>query len=276
MESHLAGSSGRSLKAVVLDWAGTAVDYGSFAPTAVFMRLFEEEGVRITAADARSGMGLMKRDHLKKILRQPNVAQAWQASHGASATEADIDVLFGQFVPMQMAVLGEYATPIPGLQEALIELRKRGLKIGSTTGYTRQMMDILAPAARQQGYSPDCIVCPDEVPAGRPYPWMCYRNAMELGVYPMNTMVKVGDTLVDIEEGRNAGMWTVGVTQTGNVLGMSETDVNALTPSERETLNQDIAAQLFEAGAHCVIDGIWHLPRALDSIESRLAHGERP
>ncbi|MGB8212128.1 MAG: phosphonoacetaldehyde hydrolase [Anaerolineales bacterium] len=264
------------VKAVVLDWAGTAVDYGSFAPTAVFLRLFASQGVSITAEDARSGMGLMKKDHLRTILARPSVAQAWQVEHGAPASDADIDALFNAFIPMQLSVLKEFAQPIPGLLDVMKTLRQGGIKIGSTTGYIRPMMDVLAPEAAKNGYTPDCIVCPDEVPAGRPYPWMCYQNAIQLGVYPMQAMLKVGDTLVDIEEGLNAGMWAVGISLTGNLLGMDEAEVKALSPEEREALRKKAATQLNQAGAHYVIDGIWDLPAALDSIEARIARGEQP
>jgi phosphonoacetaldehyde hydrolase len=265
-----------SVKAVILDWAGTAIDYGSFAPTAVFLRLFESQGLHITAEDARSGMGLMKKDHLRTILSRPAVAEAWKAAHGTSYSEADINTLFRDFVPMQLAVLTEFAQPIPGLLSVVKDLRARGIKIGSTTGYIRSMMDVLAPKARENGYEPDCIFCPDEVPNGRPYPWMCYRNAIQMDVYPMQAMVKVGDTLVDIEEGLNAGMWTVGLSQTGNLLGLSEAEVKALSVEKRESGNQRAATQLYQAGAHYVIEGIWDLPVVLKDIESHLAHGERP
>ncbi len=264
------------VQAVILDWAGTAVDYGSFAPTAVFLRLFESQGVKISSEDARSGMGLMKKDHLRTILARPAVTEAWETEHNAPATEADINILFNNFVPMQLSVLMDYADPIPGTLEVIKQLRKEGIKIGSTTGYLRSMMDILGPKAKEAGYEPDCIVCPDEVPAGRPYPWMCYMNALRLGVYPLQAMVKVGDTLVDIEEGINAGMWSVGLSQTGNLLGMSEAEVNALPLKERQTANQRVAEELYQAGAHYVIDGIWDLPKVLKEINERLAQGDRP
>jgi len=264
------------LQAVILDWAGTAVDYGSFAPTAVFLRLFESHNVKITPDDARSGMGLMKKDHLRTILSRPQVAEAWTAVHGMPASEDDIADLFNSFVPMQISVLKEFAEPIPGLLEVVQELRDRDMKIGTTTGYLRQMMEVLAPKAKENGYEPDCIVCPDEVPAGRPYPWMCYENAIQLGVYPMQAIVKVGDTLVDIEEGLNAGMWTVGLSLTGNLLGLNEAEVEALSTEERERAINKSEAQLYQAGAHYVIDGIWDLPDVLDDIEFRLAQGEHP
>ncbi|MCS6839747.1 MAG: phosphonoacetaldehyde hydrolase [Roseiflexus sp.] len=264
------------VRGVILDWAGTAVDYGSFAPVAVFVRLFEQRGVPITPADARAGMGLMKKDHLRAILERPAVAAAWRSVYGAPPAERDINELFAQFVPLQMSVVQEYATPVPGLIDAVTELRKRGVRIGTTTGYLRAMMDILAPAAAARGYRPDSIVCPDDVPAGRPAPWMCFQNAMRLGVYPMAALVKVGDTLADIEEGLNAGMWTVGVTLTSSLLGLTESEVGALTPSERADAHARIGEQLYAVGAHLVIEGVWDLPRAIDEIEDRIQRGETP
>ncbi len=264
------------LKAVILDWAGTAVDYGSFAPTAVFLRLFKDWGVAITSEDARSGMGLMKKDHLRAILARPAVAAAWEGAHGSPASDADIEALFADFIPMQLSVLKEYADPIPGTLETVSALRERGMKIGSTTGYIRSMMDVLAPEAEARGYAPDAIVCPDDVPAGRPYPWMCFQNAIRLGAYPMEAVVKVGDTLPDIEEGLNAGMWTVGISLTGNLLGLSEAEVKSLSKKECDRHRMEIAEKLYRAGTHYVIDGIWELGPVIDDIQARLANGEPP
>lgn len=264
------------VQAVILDWAGTTVDFGSFAPTAVFLRLFESQGISILAEDARSGMGLMKKDHLRTILSRPAVAEAWKVAHGSFASEADIDSLFQKFVPMQIDVLKEYAEPIPGCLDAIGELREYGIKIGSTTGYIRSMMDVLAPVAKEKGYEPDCIVCPDDVPAGRPFPWMVYQNLMQLGVYPMQSVVKVGDTLADIEEGLNAGAWTVGLSLTGNLLGLSQDEFNLLSDDEQLSAQQKVEDQLYRAGAHYVIDGIWDLPDLVEEINDRLLEGESP
>jgi len=264
------------VQAVILDWAGTTVDFGSFAPTAVFLRLFESRGISITAEDARSGMGLMKKDHLQTILNRPAVAEAWRAAHGSHASKTDIDDLFNNFVPLQIDVLKEYAEPIPGCLEAIQVLHKNGVKVGSTTGYIRSMMDVLAPAAKAKGYEPDCIVCPDEVPAGRPFPWMIYQNLMQLGVTPMQAVVKVGDTLIDIEEGLNAGAWSVGLSLTGNLLGLSEDEFNSYTEEAQINARQKVEEQLYRAGAHYVIDGIWDLPDVVEEINERLLDGESP
>jgi phosphonoacetaldehyde hydrolase len=177
---------------------------------------------------------------------------------------------------MQIDVLKEYAEPIPGCLDAIGELREYGIKVGSTTGYIRSMMDVLAPVAKEKGYEPDCIVCPDDVPAGRPFPWMVYQNLMQLGVYPMQSVVKVGDTLADIEEGLNAGAWTVGLSLTGNLLGLSQDEFNLLSDDEQLSAQQKVEDQLYRAGAHYVIDGIWDLPDLVEEINDRLLEGESP
>lgn len=264
------------LKAVILDWAGTSVDFGSFAPTAVFLRLFEERGVPISIDQARAPMGLMKKDHLRAILNDPPVAQNWSEVYGAPASEKDIDDLFQDFVPIQVDCLKSYAGLIPGLLETVSTFRQRGLKIGSTTGYTREMMEVLVPEVKRNGFEPDAWVCPTDVPAGRPYPWMCYQNAIQLQVYPMEAMVKIGDTLPDIQEGLNAGMWTIGLALSGNMLGLTEEEFNRLPEKAVHSKKDEIATQFYEDGAHYVAGGIWEVLPILDEIEARLSRGEKP
>lgn len=264
------------LKAAILDWAGTSIDFGSFAPLAVFLHLFERQGISVSKEDVRSGMGLMKKDHLRLILNRPAVTQAWQQIKGSLPGEADVERLFAEFSVLQGQILRQYTIPIRGLAETLADLRHRRLKIGSTTGYLREMMEIILPEAQKQGYIPDALVCPDEVPAGRPYPWMIYQNLIQLQVYPAEAVIKVGDTIPDIEEGLNAGLWTVGLALSGNLLGMTEEEMAALPPGELAARRAAISKQLYQSGAHYVIDGIWELPPVLDDIQSRLGRGERP
>ena len=264
------------MQAAILDWAGTTLDYGSCAPAAAFLELFQSHGLPITNQQARNPMGLTKKDHLRAILQDEQVSQQWQQKFGRAWGKADVDRLYQDFVPLQTACLQEHAELIPGLLDCIQELRQRGLKIGSTTGYTRPMMDVLLPEAQRQGYHPDACVCPDEAPAGRPYPWMCYLNAIQLRTYPMCAVVKVGDTLPDIDEGLNAGMWTVGVALTGNLMGLSEAQVRALPAEKLAKRRQQIREQLYNGGAHFVIDGIWELPGTLDEIESLLKQGQKP
>ena len=264
------------LKAAILDWAGTTVDYGSFAPTAAFIKVFAHQGVTIDLEHARAPMGLMKKDHLRAITRLGEVAARWRAVHGRPCEEADVDAMFAEFVPLQIECLAEYAGVIPGTLEAVKEFRAQGIKVGSTTGYTREMMNVLVPEARKNGYEPDAWVAASDVPAGRPFPWMCYRNAIELQVFPLEACVKIGDTLVDIEEGLNAGMWTIGLALSGNELGLTQAEAEALSPEMRAARRKEISGRMLRAGAHYVADGIGDTAAALEEIRVRLAQGERP
>lgn len=264
------------LEAVLFDWAGTTVDHGCLAPVASFMEVFRRRGVPITVAEARGPMGTHKRTHIERICAMPAVAERWLAVHGRLPTSADVDAMFAEFLPLQVACLEQHAEPIEGCVATVEALRERGMKIGSTTGFTREMMNVLLPAARRRGYAPDNTVTPTEVPAGRPFPFMCLKNVIDLKVSAVEACVKVDDTAVGIEEGLNAGMWTVAVTLTGNEVGLPREDLAALDPVARERLAEKARARMEQAGAHYVIDGIADLLPCLVDIESRMAHGERP
>jgi len=224
--------------------------------------LFSSVGLAVTTEEIRASMGLPKKDHIRAIA----------TAHGRD----DVDALYAAFIPKQMEALIEHSAVIAGVSDAVQRMRKRGLKIGSTTGYNRDMLDYVKERAKAQGYAPDCALCPDDVGGGRPMPWMCFAAAVFLRVYPMWTMVKIGDTASDIAEGRNAGMWTIGVARTGNEVGLSQPEWDALGVGARDGLLRVARDKLYAAGADYVIDTVAEADDALDRIDARLARGERP
>lgn len=264
------------LKAVILDWAGTTVDFGCLAPAAAFMEAFRRSGVAITLEQARAPMGMPKWDHIQAITRMPAVAEAWAAAHGKAPADADVDALYERFLPLQIAVVAEHSALIPGAAEAVDAMRARGLKIGSTTGYPRPVMDVVVAEAARQGYAPDAVVCAGETPAGRPGPYMALKCLIDLQVSPVQACVKIGDTVVDVEEGLNAGMWTIALTETGNEVGLPLSDWRALSEERRADLRAAAANRLARAGAHHVVPSLKDALPLLDAIEARLARGETP
>ena len=265
------------LRAVIFDWAGTVIDHGSFAPVVALVEAFRSSGIEISIEQARRPMGLFKRDHIRAILAEPAVAEQRRREHGgAASTDRDVDRLYAAFAPIQDAVIAEHSRLIDGVPELVTELRRRGYRIGSTTGYPRATAELAAAAARDQGYEPDTMVCPDEVPAGRPEPWMIFRNLELMRVFPPAAVVKVGDTDVDIDEARNAGCWAIGVTRTGNALARTADEVRDMDPAERSGLIAACGERLRDRGAHAVIESVADLLPCLDEIERRLARGERP
>jgi phosphonoacetaldehyde hydrolase len=265
-----------SLRAVVFDWAGTVVDHGSLAPMGVFVEAFAEFDVDITIEEARGPMGMAKRPHIEALMALPRVAAAWAARHGNRPTHADIDAVYDVFVPKNRAVAARFADLIPGTAELAAELRRRGIAIGSTTGYTRDIMAEILPVAERQGFAPDCLVCTGDTPEGRPSPHMLWRALTELQIYPAWRAVKVDDTEVGIAEGLNAGAWTIGVAVSGNVFGLDLAATKALPATEFASRRASAVARLTAAGAHYVVDSVADLLPVLASIEGRLARGERP
>lgn len=263
------------VRAVILDWAGTTVDFGSLAPVTAFCELFARHGVAISSAEARGPMGSEKREHIRQLLAAPRIASAWHARNGA-IDAAGIDALYAEFIPLQLAVLEASGVPVPGALEAIGALRERGIAIGANTGYSREMLDIVARVAAHHGYRPDSNVCATEVPRGRPWPHMSLKNAIELGVDCVQACVKVDDTVPGIEEGLNAGMWTVAVAVSGNELGLDLPSWDALAEAEQQRLAAAARNRLARCGAHYVIDSIAELPAVVADIDARLGRGEQP
>ena len=265
------------LQGVVFDWAGTIVDHGSRAPVAALQDVFAGAGVAVTVAEARLSMGIAKKDHIRCILELQRVTEEWRRKRGVAPAETDVETLYAEFVPKQTQCLGRFSGAIAGVPETFEGLRSRGVRIGSTTGYTRPMLEFLVDRAREQGFAPDCAICPGDVPGGgRPAAWMCYLNAIRLEVSPLWSTVKIGDTPSDIEEGLNAGMWTIGVTRTGNEAGLTVEEWNSATAAERSEVITRARTRLLDAGAHYLVESAGECLDAIDEIAGRISSGERP
>lgn len=258
------------LKAVVLDWAGTTVDFGSVAPARTLQQVFGEAGVELSDAEIRRDMGLPKKDHVQRLFAMAKVREAWQAREGRAPSDVDVEEMYQRFIPRQLSSLSKYSELIPGVLDCVKRFRQRGLKIGSTTGYTRAMLDVLAEKSAKAGYRPDCSLSPEDVGAGRPAPFMIYECAVRLQVYPLASIAKVGDTPADIEEGLNAGAWAIGVAGTGNGIGATLNEFEALPQEERQSRLFHARKELEQAGAHYIVDTLADLESVLDDIDARL------
>jgi phosphonoacetaldehyde hydrolase len=272
----MAGEVPASLAAVVFDWAGTVVDFGSHAPMGAFVELFKSQGVGISIDEARVPMGLPKWQHIQALGRLPRVAAVWRQVHGRDWVDADVDRLYALFTPMNMAAVPAHAALIDGVPELMQALRARGLKIGSTTGYNREIMAVLAPLCAAQGFTPDNLVCAGDVPENRPSPLGMYRCFLDLAVWPAHRVLKVDDTVPGLLEGRHAGCWTVAVVVSGNEMGLTPQEWARLAPDEQAMRRERATARLAAARPDYSVDSLAALPPVLDDIERRLALGQRP
>jgi phosphonoacetaldehyde hydrolase len=263
---------------VILDWSGTTADAYVIAPAVVFVEVFKNQGVEITMEEARGPMGLRKDLHIKALTEDPVIRARWKKVKGKSPNQSDVDRMFADFVPAQLACLPRYTKLLPGVAKVIKRLQARGIKIGSSTGFTRAMVDVLEKAAKKQGYVPDASVAGDEVVHGaRPRPFMVYRNLDLLDAWPIDSVVKVDDTTSGVGEGLNAGCWAVGVARYSNYMNINKLEEEGtLSKAEIQFRLEKTRDILRKAGAHYVIDSIADIEPVIEDINARLARGESP
>ena len=266
------------VKALVLDWSGTVADAYVLAPAVVFFEVFKKHGVEISMFEARGPMGLRKDLHIKALTETPEIRHRWKEIKGKDPDQGDVDAMFEDFVPMQLDCLRQYTGLLPGVAEVVQRLQKQGIKIGSTTGFVRPMVDILEEDAKKQGYVPDASVAGDEVEHGaRPKPFMVYKNLDMMDVHPIQSVIKVDDTVSGIGEALEAGCWGVGVSLYSNYMDIdSLADAESLSDEEMARRLDHTNEILQKAGAHYVIDSLTDIEPVIEDVNRRLARGERP
>lgn len=255
------------IQLVVFDWAGTTTDFGSQAPVHVFDRTFSQYGLHFTREEINAPMGMEKKAHIRTMLSTAHGSELWQNAKGRPWTEQDVDAVYESFEENLRHVVAEYSRVMPGVSETVQQLRTQGVKIGSTTGYTSEIMQYVLPVAKSDGYDPDCVVTPDVVGFGRPTPFMLYECMRQTGVWPASQVVKVGDTVVDIQEGKNAGAWAIGVLKGSNLMGLSQEEHEQTDEKDLQDRAEKTRQAYLAAGADLVIDSILDLPEAIHTLE---------
>ena len=266
------------VSALILDWSGTTADAYVIAPAVVFVEVFKNQGVAISMLEARGPMGLRKDLHIQALTEDPAIRERWKGVHGKYPNQADVDRMFADFVPAQLACLPKYTKLLPGVAKVIKRLQAQGIKIGSSTGFTRSMVDVLEKAAKKQGYVPDASVAGDEVVHGaRPKPFMVYRNLDLLDAWPIESVIKVDDTTSGVGEGLNAGCWAVGVARYSNYMNINTLEEEAtLSKQEIQRRLEQTREILRKAGAHYVIDSLADIEPVIRDVNARLARGEKP
>ena len=264
------------LQAAILDWAGTVVDFGSFAPTQIFVEAFAEFDVQVSIEEARGPMGMGKWDHIRTLCDQPQISERYKKVFGRTPSDDDVTAIYQRFMPLQIEKIAEHSALIPGALETIAQLREQGIKIGSCSGYPAQVMAKVVELAATRGYTADHVVATDQVPNGRPWPAQALANVIALGIDDVGACVKVDDTVPGILEGRRAGMWTVALVCSGNALGLTYEEYRALDPTTLASERTRIHNLFEESRPHYLIDTLSDLPEVIADINKRLANGEMP
>jgi phosphonoacetaldehyde hydrolase len=259
----------RSIQLVVFDWAGTTIDFGCFGPVESFTEALQRHGVYPTDSQVREPMGIAKKDHLRALLTLPELAEQWLAKHGRPWNESDVERIYqDDYIPLQLQAIGENDRLVPGLLDVVEQLRGRGIKVATTTGYFREAAEVIFESALEQGYERDLDVLPDQVLEGRPAPWMILHAMEALGISEPSSVVKVGDTMADIAEGRNARVWSVGVIASSSEVGLSEGEWNVLPEAARKAISKSVRLKFERAGSHRTIETLAELPRLISELEA--------
>ena len=274
--AKLAMQGSLKVQLVVFDWAGTLVDYGCLAPVRAFLQAFARSQIMLTMPQVRWSMGLHNYEHIVNLLEMPPVSSQFLKVHERPWTDMDAMRIYDDLGPLLIDACRQFSLLTPGVVEVAAELRQRGIKIGTTTDYARAIAEGVYDGAQLQGFEADANVAADDTLAGRPAPWMMFKLMADLDVYPPASVVKIGDTIPDVEEGLAAGCWSLGCTATGSEVGLALADWQGLPEGDRNAHLDRAARKLSGAGAHYCIPSLVELPRIIDRINQRLETGEKP
>lgn len=259
----------RKIEGIIFDWAGTTVDFGCFAPINVFINIFKNAGIDVTMEEARKPMGMLKIDHIRTMLEMDRIKYLWRETYGREFTDEDVEKLHSKFEKTLLESLSKYTEPIPEVLEAIKYLRENNIKIGSTTGYTNSMMEIVTKGAKENGYEPDFWITADSTNScGRPYPYMIFRNLEELKISSVLNVIKIGDTESDIKEGKNAGVWTVGVVIGSSTMGLSHEEFKSLSDVEKDRLIQETENKFLDWGVDFTIKSMGEIGELIEKINA--------
>lgn len=260
----------RKIDAVILDWSGTIVDYGCMAAEENYKEIFSEFGVELTTKEIRAKMGIEKVDHIRAILESDRVSKLWYKNTGIEPNEGDVRELNRRFEEKIFEKVEKYSAPKEYVRKTLETLRESGIRIGSTTSYSSDVMEFLTNIAAKKGVTVDCWINSDQVKGqGRPNPYMIFKNMEKMGIGSVHNVIKVGDTVNDIKEGINAGVAAIGVIDGSSEMGLSLTEFESLSDEDKNSARKKVYDKFKKAGADYIINNFSSLPYIIAQIENK-------
>lgn len=272
----------KSIKGLILDNSGTFVDPFVIAPAMAFVKVFKKFGIDISMEESRIPMGIKKDLHIKKLLEIPSIQNKWINNYYREPNDEDITNIYREYIPIQKKILPEYCNLLPKVVETVNMIKQKGIKIGSTTGFSREMLDCILENIKTTELTFDSTVAGDDLDnsnihiGSRPYPFMIYKNMEKLNISDINTIVKVDDTITGIQEGLNAGCWTIGITDYSSYMNIDSLNqwknMSTLEKYNKKKYVRDKFKK--ESNAHYIINEFDELIPVLEDINLRLNLGE--
>ena len=192
-----------NLKLVMFDLAGTTVDdsiEGVPLVTVAMRDAFENHGYKIDPETVNKYRGLEKKDAIRSILNN---------ELSLSAT-IDVEVVFKDFKNVLQKHLSSIKNEITGTSDVFVKLKTSRVKIAVGSGFPHSVVESIVSTLQWENLV-DYLCSAEKAGHGRPHPAMIHTAMKFFDITDPRTVVKVGDTKADVEEGKNAGCWTVAV-----------------------------------------------------------------
>ena len=262
------------IKAVIFDLGGTLIDKFSLSPLVNLSKAFKQRNIVIPNRIIAQDMGKKKCDHIYSISREPFFYEQFKDVYKRDPNDSDLGDIYSIFCAFQGADLRKKQELIPETKVVMNYLREKDIKIGITTGFNKEQMDLVLDRLNKEDIFPDSAVsssCIDDL--SRPNPFMIYRNMDLLGITNPTEVIKIDDTAVGVQEGLNAGCISVGVARWSINMGV-------LTIKERDKLEDDDSKYIIrnklvksrdilqKSGATHVIDTLDELPIIIEHTNS--------
>jgi phosphonatase-like hydrolase len=198
----------KEIKLVVFDIAGTTVkDNGEIAVS--FQKAMENFGYSVPVEKINPLMGYKKTEAIKMML------QVYQEDITVMSEEY-INRIHTRFIELMVEYYAKTKDlqPLSNAENIFAYLKERNIKIGLNTGFTTDITNVIIERLGWlQNKVVNYVVSSNEVIAGRPHPFMIQKMMQQAGIDDPKKVVKIGDTEVDINEGKNAGcLYSIGVT----------------------------------------------------------------
>tara|TARA_B100001123_G_C15218919_1_gene990412 strand:- start:158 stop:1003 length:846 start_codon:yes stop_codon:yes gene_type:complete len=225
------------IRACIFDLGGTIVDKYSLTPFLSLKGAFALKNINVFQDLLQKDMGLKKIDHIDKILKDKKIIHQWEYRYGKVPDENDKYEIYDNFHTCQLLNQSKDMEVIPQTYKCLQKLKNNNIKIGITTGFSKPIMNDVIRLFDLEKYIDSNVssTCFDD--PGRPHPFMIYKNMEYLNIDDPKHIIKIDDTCVGIQEGKNAGCWTVGVARWS--VNMEVTSIDELNNMNQLTYNED-------------------------------------
>ena len=256
------------IRSCIFDLGGTLVDRYSLTTILSLKNAFQKNGIILNNKLIFKDMGIKKQDHITIILNDEHISWSWRHIHGRHPDINDSHRLFEEYNSIQKVRCTELMDIIPETKKTIDLLRDKGIQLGVTTGFNYHTMRLIKEKLDKNNIILDNYIsstCLD-LPA-RPNPSMIIENMYRFDINDPKQVIKIDDTVVGIEEGKNAGCWTVGVSRWSiNMKLPSIDDAYGLSDFYLEDKKKKCRAQLVQSGADYVIDTLDELPYIINRI----------